>query len=1235
MTGVFFLAAVGGLVLATSLVTPPLLHGQATISTGTIEGTILDPQEKVVTTATVTIKSKATGTEFSPKVTSAGVYNSGPLEPGEYIVRVEATGFKTVEISLAVRVGNITPGSVTLELGSQNTTVSVEASAVTINTEQAAVQGVLTEQQIENLPVNGRNFLDLAQLEPGVQIQDGTVFDPTKGGFSSISFGGRFGRTARIEVDGVDVSDETVGTTTTDIPASSIKEFQLTQSSLDVSNELTSSGAVNIVTKAGTNSYHGEAYGLFRDSSMAAKFPGGGSFQRNQEGGDVGGPVLRDKLFFFADGERTLQHAEAGVTPASPFDSFAGTFASPFTEGNLLGRLDWVATKSLRLFYRFSYFTNSLIAPSISGLPSYSFFTNSDITRDNAVGVDWSSGTWTHSIRFSYLRFQNRIIDAVRGSNTPFSQFPVALYFPSSGLATGPSLDAPQATPQSDHQIKYDVGKTLGAHTFRFGADYNRIQGGGFASFYGVAPFVINAQISPTPTSPYNSYDPSAGLTCPGGQTGTSCPLNYLPDQVSIGNGQGYPSEKPAFGLPFGGIGPDNRLGFYAADSWKIRPNLTFSYGLRYDRDTGRTDSDLPADAALNALLPGLGNRVRQPNLNFAPQAGIAWDPWRSGKTVFRAGAGIYYENAIFNNVLFDRPPRLETGTFFFAASLACNFGAAAPVPFGDGTAPTIPGGNATCSTALGLPVPAFAGQSTSVCPVGTTVAQCIANFQAAYQASFAKNQLGPNPDFIDTLIANGLPLSAADIFAPGYQTPRSFQMNIGVEHEFGKGLKLSADYVRNVGTHFLLAIDANHTGDAAYLNVPAAQAAIATTLGFCGVTTINAAITRCPTDPLGPSDPNFSTYVPRPALITDFAANGLDSPADLSTGVCNGPYGIGAACAFAGINPNIGPTRFLYPIGRSLYNGFDVKLTQNVRHPFRGVRYLNMQVSYTLSRFDYDGSANGLSNPGTSANEDQDFIDNALDFRDPARYFGPSLLDRTHQLNFGGYVDLPEGLRLGFVGHFWSPLADTPILDVPSGPGAIFQANFTGDGTINPVLPIAQTDASCGTAGGNCNFTTYDSGAYGRTLSPTGLANAIANYNSTIAGKTITPAGQALVNAGLMTEAQLIALGATPPSIPVPPAGQVGLGWLKAMDAQLSWVKHFQVGDHDLTVQPSVGFFNVFNFANFDGVSNTLSGSLSGLPGSINGTTQGLRSNQTGAGTGVFALGAPRVVEWGLKFTF
>src|SRR5207244_3456716 len=122
-----------------------------------------------------------------------------------------------------------------------------------VNTEQATVQDVVTYEQIEQLPVDGRNFLDLASLEPGVQVQDGATFDPTKNGFSSISFGGRAGRTARIEVDGLDISDETVGTTTQNLPLSSIEEFNVNQSTLDLSTELTSSGSVTIYSRSGSN----------------------------------------------------------------------------------------------------------------------------------------------------------------------------------------------------------------------------------------------------------------------------------------------------------------------------------------------------------------------------------------------------------------------------------------------------------------------------------------------------------------------------------------------------------------------------------------------------------------------------------------------------------------------------------------------------------------------------------------------------------------------------------------------------------------------------------------------------------------------------------------------------------------------------------------------------------------------------------------------------------------------
>ena len=366
--------------------------------------------------------------------------------------------------------------------------IEVQASQIAVNTEQAEVQGVLNSDQIANLPVNGRNFLDLAQLEPGVQIQDGQNFDPTKAGYSSISFGGRFGRTARIDVDGVDISDETVGTTTADIPASAIDEFQIGQSSLDLSNDLTSSGAVNVTTKSGTNTLHGEAFGTIRDHSFAAASPGGQDryLQRDQFGGSLGGAIIKNKLFFFADGERTKQDSFAGITfSGTPFDSFSGGFTQPFRENNLLGKVDYTFGNGSKAFYRYSYFSNSLFANFGLG---YSIYVNKDVTRTHVVGADFNTGSFSHSLRYSYLKFQNQIVDATLGNNALPDCCTGLEISQGSTFFLGPNLLAPQSTPQQNNQIKYDGSKVLRAHTIRYGLSFNHIQGGGFADFYGTAP---------------------------------------------------------------------------------------------------------------------------------------------------------------------------------------------------------------------------------------------------------------------------------------------------------------------------------------------------------------------------------------------------------------------------------------------------------------------------------------------------------------------------------------------------------------------------------------------------------------------------------------------------------------------------------------------------------------------------------------------------------------------------
>jgi hypothetical protein len=1169
------------LVLALSLLLPSLIHAQATISTGSIGGTILDPKGAAVASAKVTITSKATGQVFVPSVSESGEYNSVALTPGPYVVRVEAAGFKTVERRISVQVGQVTTSNVSLEIGESNTVITVEASGVQVNTDQAMVSGVLTTQQIENLPINGRNFLDLAQLEPGVQIQDGQNFDPTKVGYSSISFGGRFGRTARINVDGVDISDETVGTTTTNIPYSALQEFQLSQSSLDLSNDITSSGAVNVITRSGTNDFHGQAFGYLRDSGTAAALPRPAGqpkppFQRSQVGGNFGGPVIKDKLFFFGDGEHTIQHLFAPLALSEPFSTVGNGYNSPFKENTLLGKVDYVATPNLKLFYRFTYFGNYAVSEFQSvGLNPY---LNKDYTRTHVVGADWTRGSFTSSFRFEYLKFENQILDATLTSGLPFATLGASLAV--GALNAGPSFLAPQATPQSDHIYKYDGSKVLRNHIIRYGASVNHVQGGGFAKFFSINPLLIN------------SGDPATGLAAvPFDGNGVSSPLNYTVQTAIIGNGLGFSTEKPAFGFPFGGLGPDNRLGLYIGDTWKVKPNLTVTLGLRYDRDTGRTDSDLDDpnfNTVVNSFFPGIGKRVRQPDTNFAPQVGIAWDPFKNGKTAIRAGAGIYYENVIFNSVLFDRPLRIKQGGFL-AFPAVCFQGAPLSVTFGDGTKHQLPAG--VCG-----------GES-----IGVAASQVKA-FQTSYQASFPPNAILPNPNYLPTLLQGGTSAIPNGFFSPNYQSPRSVQMNLGFQRQLWKGGIVSADFVRNVGTHYELGVDINHVGDARFFDKAAAQAAIARTLAACGVGSINAALAACP-----------GLHAAGGASMADFASNGLGTPADAGVSICNAAT-TGFRCAFGGINPDSPAFPVQQPIGRSTYDGLQLKYTQNVANPFSGVKNLGLQVAYSLSSFKDMGGQVGT---GTQiAANDQDFVANALDFANPASYFGPGSLDRRHQLSFGSTLEVPGNFRLGFVGHFYSALPATLYSFEAGAAGEIFRTDFNGSGAID-----------AGVASDPLPGTTI--GAFGRSVQgATGLATLINTYNTTF-GNQPTPAGQVLVQNGLFTTAQLqtAGFGGTAPLISTPPLGQVPVYGLRAFDFKLSWVHRFK---ERVTIEPGVSFYNAFNFANFDLPQTMISGILNGQPGTLNGTTYGQQTAQrVGVGTGVFSLGAPRVIEWGLKVTF
>jgi len=1142
---------------------------------GALEGTVNDPNGAVLSGARVIVKNNATGAEVTTTANDRGYFNVQNLEAGTYVVTVQQSGFnKYVAKDVNVKVGAVTPLAVTLQVGAQEQTVEVTATSTeaVVDTSRSTVDGVVTAKTIENLPLNGRNFLDLAQLEPGVQVRDGGDFDPTKNQMVGVSVGGRMGRSTRIQVDGVDITDENVGTTTTNISNESIQEFQVSRSTLDPSTDLTSSGAISIVTRAGGNQFHGSGFSFFRNESYASDLrlgadPGSEKppFERQNFGGNLGGFIIKDRLFWHMEGERTRQNGQQ-FTAVTPFPQFTGNFPVPLRETNVGGRLDFNVTQNLKSFYRFNH--NDNIGVTGFGFNNLAAFANANFTNWHVVGADYNTARWTHSLRYSYLNFNNSIVDGNSQAGTPRTLDPAGspvLVNIQGQLSVGPNANAPQTTFQDNQQVKYDSSVTTGNHTFRFGASYNHIVASGFASFFGNAPRI---------RAPFNA----ASIAAANGFGGASDPLNFPLSQIVLGNGLGFASEKPAHNLPFGGFFND-RLGLYVQDAWKIKRNITLNLGVRYDFDSNISNNDLARTPKLAEFSQDLAGKIDRPANLFGPQAGFAWDLRGDGKTVIRAGAGIFYDSNIINNALFDRALNLapglgnDTPVLSVATSTILTNPATGDCLF-DITHYNATPGNCTGGVRLlGQPLKNVIAATQNM---QTVLQQVSAGLAANYPPA------GVPPLFNQTLdTANGLIYNK-------YKRPYGIMFNIGVQREIKPGLVLSVDYLRNRGVHFGQLINLNRNGAANTLNVAAARSAIIATHSDLGCAAeISSSAFNCAL--AASRDPSVDT-----PLILLYAGNGLDAG--------TGPDG----AAFQGNNPNFRNIGVIAPVGLSLYNALTASLRGRLGAygPLKGA---TLTVSYSLSRFKTTGGDSDAGFLSLSAFNDA-----------PTKFFGPSGLDRTHQLTFGFLTDLPWGFKINSTTRIATALPQSIFLPFASasGAGEIFFTDLDGDGVTRDPLPGAGR------------------GSFGRDVGVAKLNQLITSFNNTVASG-ITPAGQALIDAGLFTREQLIAAGGTinnGNAINLAPSNQVGMDSFVNTDIRIS--KTFGIKER-VRIEPMVEIFNLFNVSNFDSPGSPLTSFLDGSVGSINGTTPLNRTNRYGLGSGSFAPGIPRAFQFGIRVGF
>ncbi len=1174
-----------GMLLASA---PLPSFGQAvSVNGGSIEGSITDPSGAVVPGATIVIANPDTGYTHTLIADKAGFYSLGPLSPGTYSITVSSANFKGLKSTVIVRTGTASNGSEKLTLGSTTDTVEVTTGDLTVNTDQIGVSGVISLEQIESLPVNGRNILDYAQLQPGVVLQPGESFDPTKAGYSAISVSGVGGRTTRILLDGQDITDETVGTTIFNVPSGAIQEFQLNRSTQDVSGEVTSTGQVLVSTQSGTNHLHGNAFYNFQDARAGAANVGGltAPFQRNQFGGYVGGPILKDKLFFFGGIER-IKQSEQDVAIGNPlFSAILQQYPfipAPFRDTFSMGRLDYNAPRGIHAFVRIAYSVNSDFATF--GETPYQVYQNRDNVPAFAGGADLTTGSFTHSFRGGYEKFHNILGDGTAALGN-------SIYNPSQGpndqvtlvgsLNAGPNFLAPQGTFQTDKQFRYDGTWTKGAHTVKFGFDLNRLFSGGFADFYGPS---LYTDLSATPGNLVgtNPNDPTA----------------YVASLYVIGNGNGFFSERPGFGL-VGGLDPSWRFAAYAADTWKATPSLTLTAGLRWSVDTDRANQDLPTplcssvDPALqftgctgatplfDQYQVGLGKKTHQPYKDFGPQAGFVFSPG-SHKLSIRGGIGIFYESSVFNNTTNARTGSIQTPIAALNYGLAFKGASSIALP-GYGIVTTAPDGTSV-KTILNESIAQAAPEVNAI--------------KTAYQAK-VKNVASTNPSYVGT--ANGL--YANSLYAAPYDNPYAIQFNGGFQQEIAKGLLFSADYVHSGTLKLPLSVDVNHNGAARTLNTAAAQNAIATTV---------AGYKACPQ---GYGAASINCAIANGAAIQDFAGNGLDSGSVFLGNQSASANGLtpNTGAAFPGSNPNVGTGKFIFPVGRSGYDALQVVLQEQKSHPLPGLISSNFQVSYNLSRI-------VTSAGGASADQ---FFAGAVpwDNDDPNRFLGRSNLDHTNELSFGGSVAVKYGIQVGAIGHFFSAPPATLTLDTGgSAQAQIFITDVNGDGyTSGAIVP--------GT----------NPGYYEHQIKGGSLNQLISNYNATQAG-TLTPAGQALVSAGLFTSAQLAALGAVKETLAPAPTSPLNNPMLRTFDMNLTYPIKFTKFREGLQITPGVAMYNVFNMSNFGQFGGVLLNTAdAGTSGYLNGPNDQptLNSIRTSRNSGTFDQGGPRTTEFQLKVNF
>ena len=631
--------------LALSLLVAAPLFGQATANSS-LQGTVTDATGAAVVAADVTVTSAATGLVRSTKSGADGSYRFDLLPAGFYSVKAEMKGFNTEAANkIETFVGATTTQKFTLKVGSTTESVEVTAEAPLLDAQKTDVSQNITPTEVQALPMVGRDVANLAYLVPGVKAADS--YDPTKNRYAILSVNGEGGRNVNVTVNGVDNKDNTVGGPVMQLPLEAVQEFQISTQRFSAQNGRSEGAAINMITKSGTNDYHGSVFGYFRDTTLDTdeKDPNGKGgytlqhpdYSRQQFGGSIGGPLKKDKLFsFFAyERERESQGLEETGTSydelvlAKPLGAQpAAVIPRPFYETRYNGRMDYTINSKHSAYVSYNSQANNSLNDQSDGTGDLTNgnFTLNHLQLANLTLNSVLSPTLINQATFGFQYWNNLIASNI---SKPLVTFPDASF--------GTNTNVPQQSFQRKWQFKDDISKTIGNHTLKGGADYiwNPVEGGYFE--FSSTLEIDFADDPSTILSDSKNYP--NGFATPGAVTG-----------MGIANGD------PTFQVA------TKQLGLYFQDDWKATPRLTLNLGLRWDKDFNLIGGSDVLNSRTYQELVALNNPFSNPYVSrlphdddkdFSPRVGFAYDLTGGGSHVLRGGFGLYYGNVFQNIPLF------------------------------------------------------------------------------------------------------------------------------------------------------------------------------------------------------------------------------------------------------------------------------------------------------------------------------------------------------------------------------------------------------------------------------------------------------------------------------------------------------------------------------------------------------------------------------------------------------